>query len=240
MRERGWRIVCRTARDRDGGSAEVEFEESVSHLGAVRAKACRAANCIAGTSPSTHAQRVTAPPAMNLLTTCVLSGALATSFFARPVAPEPTVDSAPTATPIAQESDEAQTPKRFENPSWSRVLRVAFVPGKEGAAVDLIQNHFRPATEASGGSQPKAFQHATGRYNLTVIWHLPEGTDSLNWELSPSNAAFRAALAEQLGGADKARKMLETYRSYVREYEIDLVRTLEFDSTRPAEASSTK
>ena len=168
---------------------------------------------------------------MNLLTTCVLSGALATSFLAGPADPAP---AAPTA-PAEAGQDEA---KKYDDPTWSRVTRIAFHPGKEGAALDIIQNHFRPATVASGGVQPEIYRHATGRFDLTAVWELPEGTDSLDWEVSPQSIAWRKALTEQLGSAEEAEAMVETYQSYVREAESYLVRTLELKPAQAVEASS--
>lgn len=232
-----------TASGRSRDSDAEEFVLSVTHGVPPRANAGCTASGIAGTSPpvpSIHSTSARALPAMNLLTTCLLSGALATSFLARPVVPSPTVEPLPSAEPTAQDSDEALASKKYENPSWSRVTRIAFFPGKEGAAIDLIQNHFRPATKASGGTEPHVFQHATGRWNLTAIWNLPEGTASLDWEVSPETVAWRKALAEQLGSADQAEEMVKTYRSYVRDYQVDLVRTLESKPMRPVEASSRK
>lgn len=174
---------------------------------------------------------------MNLLTTCVLSGALATSFLARPSDPAPDSPAAPSAAPAPVVAGQ-DAPKKYEDPTWSRVTRIAFFPGKRGAAIEIIQNHFRPATVASGGTQPTVYHHATGRFDLTAVWTLPEGTDSLDWEVSPESIAWREALAEQLGSAEEAEAMVETYRSYVREAESDLVRTLELKPARPVEASS--
>lgn len=174
---------------------------------------------------------------MNLLTTCVLSGALATSFLARPSDPAPTAPPAPGAR-TADAATGQDAPKKYDDPTWSRVSHIAFYPGKEGAAIDIIQDHFRPATVASGGVQPEVYRHATGRFDLTAIWELPEGTDSLDWEVSPQTLAWRRALAEQLGSAEEAEAMVETYRSYVRESESDLVRTLESKPAQAVEASS--
>jgi len=174
---------------------------------------------------------------MNLLTTCVLSGALATSFLARPSDPAPGAPTTPTAT-TATAATGQDAPKKYEDPTWSRVTRVAFFPGKRGAAIDIIQDHFRPATVASGGTQPTLYRHATGRFDLTAVWTLPEGTASLDWEISPESIAWRDALTEQLGSVEEAEALIETYRSYVREAESDLVRTLELKPARPVEASS--
>ncbi|MEM8714134.1 MAG: hypothetical protein AAGG01_24590, partial [Planctomycetota bacterium] len=165
-------------------------------------------------------------------------GALPTWFRARPPV-EPSVAAA-TASLTPSTGEEVRTARKFEGATWSRVVNISFVPGKKADAIRIIQDYLRPASVASSTPQPLAYEHVTGEYDITAIWELTEGTDSLNWEVSPAQVAWRTALAERLGGFDKADEMLATYRSYIRKTETNILQTLELKVPETVETSAAR
>lgn len=132
------------------------------------------------------------------------------------------------APPPAVEAQEAPEPERYENVTWYEVVHLDFRAGKADDAMQIIEEHFVPASEAAGNSGPvMELVHATGGWDMTVIWELEDGPSAYTWETSPDGVAFMQAMAEQEGGMEAAQEVWERYSSYLARSESTLTRTPE-------------
>ena len=117
---------------------------------------------------------------------------------------------------MAQDSDGAV---RFgENSDPAVYLRVTFVSykeGKAGEAYGIIADHFRPAAEAAGTRRPVIVHFQTGPYDASFHWRLENGMADLEWQRSPRNVKFMAALAEQEGSMEAAAAVFDRYDALV-------------------------
>ena len=132
------------------------------------------------------------------------------------------------ALPVALEAQEAPEAERYEGVTWYEVVHLDFKPGKADDAMDVIEEHFIPASEAAGNPGPvMELIHATGGWDLTVIWELEDGPSDYTWEMSPSGVAFMQAMAEREGGMEAAQEVWERYQSYIAKSKSTLTRTRE-------------
>ena len=129
-------------------------------------------------------------------TTVVLAALLALPMFS--------------TTTIAQEAARYADDARYLN-----VVFVAYKPGKAAEAYGIIRDHFMPAGEAAGTPGPVIVHFQTGQYDAAFHWRLENGTGDLEWRISPNNAAFRRALAEQEGGEEAAQALMDRYNSLI-------------------------
>lgn len=113
-------------------------------------------------------------------------------------------------------SAQEMEPKRMENTDWKNIVYVDFHPGKRGRALEIIDNHYMKAAEKAGTSTPQMrVEFATGEWDMMIVWHMKEGVESMTWELSPDNIAWRKALNEQEGGKEKADELMAEYQSLI-------------------------
>jgi len=125
-----------------------------------------------------------------------------------------------TASGLAQELPQ---PQKHEKPRWYRIVRTQFKYGKAWEARQIITDHLRPATVASGTGEPAMeFHNQTGPWDETVIWAMPEGPAEMEWALSPDFTKWFAALAKLEGGTDKAWAVLGKYTDLIEREETDL------------------
>jgi hypothetical protein len=124
--------------------------------------------------------------------------------------------------PTTTQAQEEPQPKRFENVEWKRIMYVKYVPGKMGRALEIIDDHFVKAGQAAGTASPVRYEMRTGEWDLVLVWNMKEGVETMIWEVSPDNIAWRKKLNEQLGGADKAQAVWDEYMSLVAHSHADI------------------
>lgn len=112
--------------------------------------------------------------------------------------------------------EEEMTPKKYENPEYYMVSYVKFHPGKSGEAKKIIDEYFIPSSMQAGTSGP--FIHLdmiTGEWDIMVVWHMKEGLESLNWEMSPDDIKWEKAFTELTGGKEKGMEVSKQWESYI-------------------------
>lgn len=108
------------------------------------------------------------------------------------------------------------TAKKYEDPQWYNIVYIDYLPGKYNKAMSIIEEYYRPASEKANTNSPKMLiELNSGPYDVMVVWHMKEGLESMNWEVSPDNVKWRAALNEIAGGADKAGEILNEYSACI-------------------------
>lgn len=129
-----------------------------------------------------------------------------------------------------QAQDEAPKAKKFDNPEWKRVVYVDFHSGKMGKAMGIINDYYRKAAKKAGTPMPSMTAvMATGEHDLMIIWDMQDGVEDLNWDISPRNIKWRAALVEVCGGKEKADKIMAEYSACVSSSKSELIRIAQFD-----------
>jgi len=118
-----------------------------------------------------------------------------------------------TVSGYAQETPEA---KKMEGHTWHQVVMVKFKPGTMSDAKEIIKDHFMQAGIESGVPGPEIMEFRTGKWDLMFVWEMDAITD-MNWEVSPEDEKWWAAMAEQEGSMEKAEKLMEKYVGMVDE-----------------------
>lgn len=129
--------------------------------------------------------------------------------------------------PLATEAQDAPMGQKLEGAEWYEVTRLAFHPGKIERAQEIIRDHFAPAAAAAGTSVPAMLLwHNTGDYHLTVVWKL-DGLSDLEWKISPDQAKWFQAMAQQAGGMEQAQAIMQEYEGLIAKAETHLAHTLD-------------
>ncbi len=106
--------------------------------------------------------------------------------------------------------------KKYDNPTWKRIVMVDYHSGKLDRALEIIDNHFKKAAAKAGTNSPMRLVMETGEYDLLLIWDMKEGIEGMNWDVSPDNIKWWSALSKQEGGNDKAEALMAEYQSLIR------------------------
>lgn len=108
------------------------------------------------------------------------------------------------------------TAKKYDDPQWYNIVYVDYLPGKYSKAMNIIDTYFRPATDQANTNAPKMLiELNSGPYDVMVVWHMKDGLEGMNWEVSPDNIKWRSALNSIAGGADKAGEILQDYEACI-------------------------
>lgn len=129
--------------------------------------------------------------------------------------------------PLAMAAQEEPMGQKYEDAEWYEVTRVDFHPGKTERAMEIIRDHFAPATGAAGTAWPSmVLWHNTGDVDVTVVWKM-DGPEELRWQVHPDQIKWMQALAEQLGGMEKAQELLDEYQGLIARMETDIAHTVD-------------
>ena len=121
-----------------------------------------------------------------------------------------------TAPAMAQDEDDEGPQKQGDDARYVEAVAIKFKPGKRERAIEIINEHFAPATEKAGTSGPMLVLHMqTGKWDVVAIWEMAGGMADLEWYRSPDNVKWREALAEMAGGKDEAAAIMEEYVSAI-------------------------
>lgn len=115
-------------------------------------------------------------------------------------------------------------PLKAEKVADVRYFIIETLTSKPGARTwTIISKHFIPAAKAAGTPYPVIYHTETGTSRTIVISPLPGGLADLEWSMSPDDVKFMAALAKQLGGADKAEAMWKEYNDGIESRTREIV-----------------
>ena len=127
------------------------------------------------------------------------------------------------AVPASAQDDEDGPMTYGDNARFVSATYVKFKPGKRERAMEIIADHFIPASKKAGTPGPLGVIHfQTGEWDALFVWKLEGGMADLEWYRSPDNIKWGAALAEQEGGKEAAGELMAEYRSLVAEAESDI------------------
>jgi hypothetical protein len=117
--------------------------------------------------------------------------------------------------PVAARAQEVKA-KKYSDVKWYRVVNMTVETGKRGEIIDIVQNHFMKASSAAGTAGPAmVLMSVAGPWDFTVIWELPDGPSDLEWDISPRDEKWFAALTKQEGGAKQAQDLYQKFMGLI-------------------------
>lgn len=118
---------------------------------------------------------------------------------------------------IATPAGAQDMPKAERNDlNWYSIHMVKFKPGKRARAHEIIDNYFIPADKKAGTGAGIIDLHMnTGEWDSVTAFPMTGGPNDMTWDTSPDDAKWMAAMAEMLGGMDKAQAVLNEWDSLV-------------------------
>ena len=123
---------------------------------------------------------------------------------------------------IAQDDDEGPL-TQGDDARYLSITYVMFKPGQRETAMEIISEHFVPATAKAGTNPPMlAIHFQSGEWDAAFIWELKGGMADLEWYRSPDNIKWFAALAELEGGAEQAEEIWQKYLGTVAEAQTEV------------------
>ncbi len=118
----------------------------------------------------------------------------------------------------------AQQGKKFdESTTWHWFVYVDYHTGKYDRAMEIIENHFKTASDKAGTPKPEMYHMMSGDYDLIVVWTIENGPADLNWDVHPNSEKWMKAFNEQEGGAENGKAIRDEYNSLVRNAYSELV-----------------
>ena len=123
---------------------------------------------------------------------------------------------------MAQDDDEGPI-TQGDDAKYLTIRYVNFKPGQRETAMEIISEHFVPATEKAGTNPPMlAIHFQTGKWDAAFVWELEGGMADLEWYRSPDNVKWFAALAELEGGSEQAAAVWQSYLDTVAESHVEV------------------
>lgn len=107
------------------------------------------------------------------------------------------------------------TARQRGNVNFVEMVQVKYKTGMSGAAAMHINKYFVPASKAAGTAEPITLHMQTGEWDAVFFWSHGGSMASFDWPVNEDDEKFWAALAEQNGGAENARKLMSDYQAMV-------------------------
>ncbi len=127
------------------------------------------------------------------------------------------------AAPAIAQEDDGGPMTQGDDAKYVSVTYTQYKPGKRERAMEIINEHFIPASEKAGTPGPILVIHfQTGRWDVAAVWEMEGGMADLEWYRSPNNIKWFEALAELSGGEEQAGKIVAEYTSGVANSETDV------------------
>jgi len=98
--------------------------------------------------------------------------------------------------------------------TWHSLVLVDFKPGKTGDAKKIIEK-YQSAAKSAGTDQPQQYWFSTGKYDMMLIWDMPNGPSDLEWDWSPRGVAWYNAMVKQEGSAEAVQMLQDDYSKLV-------------------------
>lgn len=117
---------------------------------------------------------------------------------------------------MAQDSDGAlKFGEANDDARYVRVVFVSYKPGMAGRAYTILREHFAPAGEAAGLEGPVVVHFQTGPFDASYHWRLENGMSDMEWQRSPNQVKFRAAMVELEGSEAAAQAVMDSYNATI-------------------------
>ncbi|SDL34976.1 hypothetical protein SAMN04488034_103278 [Salinimicrobium catena] len=129
--------------------------------------------------------------------------------------------------------EEEMKPKKYDNPEYYVITYLKFDTGKTQSAKKIIKDYFAAAGENAGIPGPAMMLDlVTGEWDMMITWHLKDGPEALNWEISPEDVKWGKAFHELAGSPEKAEEINKEWQSYVKSSKTQLARRYQSSPTK--------
>ena len=112
---------------------------------------------------------------------------------------------------VAQQDDDGGPLTQGDDAVYISITFVDYKPGKRSDALQIIDEHFAPASEAAGLQGPMAIHFQTGQWDAAFHWRLENGMVDLEWFRSPDDVEWMEAMVAQEGSEDAAEAIIASY-----------------------------
>ena len=118
--------------------------------------------------------------------------------------------------PAVAQDDDTGPVSQGDDAKYVSVTYVKFKAGQRESAMQIITEHFMPAGEKSGVSEPiLAIHFQTGKWDAAFVWQMEGGMADLEWYRSPDDVKWFAAMVELEGGEEEAEAVWANYVSKI-------------------------
>lgn len=119
-------------------------------------------------------------------------------------------------TPASAQTIEA---RRIPDAKFVRIEMIKFKPGGEDKAFALEDKYIDPARKLSGVWPLAEYHTQTGPWDRIYVYRLNGGMADMEWQITPEQAKFMAALSTIAGGDVKASAIMADWDSLVERRE---------------------
>ncbi len=105
--------------------------------------------------------------------------------------------------------------KKLENVQFLSMSFTDFKPGKADRAMEIIRDHYFPASKEAGTPVPYIVRLQSGEWDMVTAWSLKNGYSSMEWELTEDGVKWMKAFVKR-EGEDKSKEIREEFNSLVQ------------------------
>lgn len=123
----------------------------------------------------------------------------------------------------APQSSTPELPKALkqENVKWHALMYLRFKSDKADRGFAIFER-LQKAWRKSGAAPALSYMMRSGKWNVLVIFEVPDGARGLDWLVSPDDAKFFKALADQEGGTEKGMALWGEFSGCLQEQATEL------------------
>ncbi|UUO24604.1 hypothetical protein FGD67_16245 [Colwellia sp. M166] len=105
--------------------------------------------------------------------------------------------------------------KKLENVEFLSISYTDFKPGKADRAMEIIRDHYFPASKKAGTQVPYIVQLHSGEWDMITAWKLKDGYSSMEWELTEDGVKWMSAFMKQ-EGKEKSKEIRDEFNSLIQ------------------------
>jgi len=106
-------------------------------------------------------------------------------------------------------------PKKLENVEFLSMSYTDFKPGKADRAMEMIREHYLPASKKAETPVPYIVRLQSGEWDMITTWTLKDGYSSMEWELSADGIKWMEAFRQQ-EGKEESEKIRDEFNSLIQ------------------------
>lgn len=110
---------------------------------------------------------------------------------------------------------EEQKPKKFADVEYMSITYTDFKPGKVDRAMEIITDHYFPASKTAGTQVPYIIRLQSGEWDMATAWTLKEGYSSMEWEISAEGIKWMQAFNKK-EGTEKSKELRDEFNSLIQ------------------------
>ena len=110
---------------------------------------------------------------------------------------------------------EEQKPKKFADVEYMSITYTDFKPGKVDRAMEIITDHYFPASKAAGTQVPYIIRLQSGEWDMATAWTLKDGYSSMEWDVSAEGIKWMEAFNKQ-EGTEKSKELRDEFNILIQ------------------------